>query len=493
VTLEPLLLAVVATSGAGVLLWVGRAGWLDLVALAIPTGTALVATVSLLLVAAPVPYGPGAALLVTVLVGAGAAISRLRAPQARDQDRSRPWQLLVPVGGWAALTAVGVLAFRRMRWTRVTADSYEYLEIAGAMAALGGPSPDPHLMVARQLLVGGIHNLAALGGESFLVALAPLYAVSAVSLSLWVVRALRPRGLEPLELALLAALAVALLTTNRVLFHAFYLNAHLLVGVHLALVAAVPWLMGRGALPTRAVVVPALSVVAIVIGRPEATLLLPLLLVPVAVCLEVPRRAVWVLSATFAAATFLWWVVVLWGLVPWSPTSAATASVAAAVGVLLLTAGAPRLRRHPATASRLSHLVPVALTLVLVLYLVTDGGEVLWTSLGATARNLAGEGLWGLLVPVLVLLLAIVSWAWRLPAGQVFTVPLVGFLPLALVLAYARGGGYRVGPGDSLNRMWVHLLPLAVTYLALVLLEGRPRPRTADGGAGPATGRAERS
>jgi hypothetical protein len=257
-------------------------------------------------------------------------------------------------------------------------------------------------------------------------------------------------------------------------------------------VAAVPWLMGRGVLPTRAVVVPALSVVAIVIGRPEATLLLPLLLVPIAVCLEVARRVVWVLSGTFAAATFLWWVVVLRGLAPWSPSSAATVSVVTAVGVLLLTAVVPRLPRHTVTASRLPLLVLAALTLVLVVYLVTDGGEVVWASLWATARNLAGEGLWGLLVPVLVLLLVIVSRAWSLPAGQVFTVPLVGFLPLALVLAYAREGAYRVGPGDSLNRMWMHLLPLAVTYLVLVLLEGRPRTRTARGRAGLGAGRATR-
>jgi hypothetical protein len=47
----------------------------------------------------------------------------------------------------------------------------------------------------------------------------------------------------------------------------------------------------------------------------------------------------------------------------------------------------------------------------------------------------------------------------------IFTV--ATFVPLGLLLALLREGEYRVGPGDSLNRMLLHIVPIAVVAIAL--------------------------
>jgi membrane protein implicated in regulation of membrane protease activity len=39
------------------------------------------------------------------------------------------------------------------------------------------------------------------------------------------------------------------------------------------------------------------------------------------------------------------------------------------------------------------------------------------------------------------------------------------FLPLVFLLAFLRDGAYRVGATDSLNRMWIQIIPLAVLYV----------------------------
>ena len=54
------------------------------------------------------------------------------------------------------------------------------------------------------------------------------------------------------------------------------------------------------------------------------------------------------------------------------------------------------------------------------------------------------------------------------------------FAPVALLLAYFRDeGAYRVGQYDSLNRMFMQVVPLAVLYVVAVYsTTGRVRPHS---------------
>ena len=43
--------------------------------------------------------------------------------------------------------------------------------------------------------------------------------------------------------------------------------------------------------------------------------------------------------------------------------------------------------------------------------------------------------------------------------------PVTSFVPVALLLVYFRGNPYRIGVGNLLNRMWVHIVPLAILFV----------------------------
>ena len=77
-------------------------------------------------------------------------------------------------------------------------------------------------------------------------------------------------------------------------------------------------------------------------------------------------------------------------------------------------------------------------------------------------------GRWG---ASLVILGALVVVALAVSRGKTAALrfPVTTFAPVALLLAYLRDeGAYRVGQYDSLNRMFIQVVPLAVLYVVAV-------------------------
>jgi hypothetical protein len=223
-------------------------------------------------------------------------------------------------------------------------------------------------------------------------------------------------------------------------------------------------------------VVAALPTVAVVVGRPEAPLLLLLFLVPVIVSLSMPRSPVTVLVAAYAGSILLWWAAAVRHVVDHGPSSPATVALLAAAGVAILhVVAVDRSRRAVLQRVAPSLLIGGLLLGSIAVPVLTGRTQVLSESLVATAENLGGAGLWGALPWALLPLLVVVGSALRLRDGMLLWLPVAGFVPLALLLATARDGAYRVGPGDSLNRMWMHVLVLAVVTLVLTVLDGEER------------------
>jgi len=103
-----------------------------------------------------------------------------------------------------------------------------------------------------------------------------------------------------------------------------------------------------------------------------------------------------------------------------------------------------------------------------------------------TGRNLiAGEGRWGLSLVLLGIMAFAALLLFRAPHQIFLRFPLTTFVPLALLLAYLRSGPYRSGYADSLNRMWMHVVPLAVLYVLVAAAHGRRTGPPADAPAPP--------
>ncbi|HUG74455.1 MAG TPA: hypothetical protein VMM81_02120, partial [Acidimicrobiia bacterium] len=107
-------------------------------------------------------------------------------------------------------------------------------------------------------------------------------------------------------------------------------------------------------------------------------------------------------------------------------------------------------------------------------------------TLFATANNLGpdvtfrfspgGGGLWGVTWLVLVPLVAAALIAIRFPRDRLWRVVVIGFGYLYLLMPFLRGSPWRIGYGDSGNRIASHIVLVLVAYLVLALLEGRTHP-----------------
>lgn len=89
-------------------------------------------------------------------------------------------------------------------------------------------------------------------------------------------------------------------------------------------------------------------------------------------------------------------------------------------------------------------------------------------SLGNTATNLFVNGGWGLSAFFVLLVFTLLSMQGshvRLLLQDI----ILGAISLMIGLSVVRNGAFRVGPGDSLNRMIFHLLPLIGVYVTLAL------------------------
>lgn len=439
-------------------------------ALALPLGVAVYVLSVLPLLVVGTPAAP--ALPALALANLLALARVLRTPVAL-----RPPS--IPIGLAALGVVGGVVALTRLvPLVNVTADSFAYLTVAGLLERGDVASASPFLLESRVLATGALHALAP--GEPYLRSITPLLAVATAALLWLLVREGVGARPDAPWWPWAAAGAVALLATNhRFVFNAFYVNGHLMIAVWVLVLAAVVWRTDRapGSFSVGDAGLAATMASAITVTRPEGLLLALVVLLPTALD---PRASVAgrrVLLAGTAATSLLWHggvVGLAWADADRSIPTSTTGLTVLAGGLVLWAIALPLVDR--ATPRRALLVVHLGAWLGLAALTVRDP-SILYDSATATARNVLWEGRWGSSLLLLAALL-VIGFALRRPAGErplVFV--LTTSVPFLLLLALLREGAYRVGPGDSLNRMLLHFFPVALLALAL-LVDAPPRRRT---------------
>jgi hypothetical protein len=475
------LLTAVVTLGAGALTLRAAAlpGW-GVVPLGYLVGTSLLVLLATIQASLGLSTDP----LVThagVLVVAGGAWA---VAHVRGRALGLPLHVAAVVVG--ALVPL-VWSFRVAKLARVTPDSFN-LMTSGALLArdlLDVATPD--FLEDWQIAAGAIHAVAHVNGEFYLRSAGPLAALATLGALVWAVeRSLSSIPLPRRGIVGVAALAgLVLLTTQRFLYNAFYLNRHVVIAGLLLVCCVAAWGLVRGVIapPTTLFVLLATALPGLVLGRAETPLVAGIVLLPVLASGSVQRRH----RATLAA--ILGGVVVLWngGLVARYAAAQLPVSTSAAA---MLALGLASLTVAVLVARGCSLVDPLPRWTLLgveaALWVAVFAGaalapEVLRESIASTTANvLRGEGGWGVTLTVLGLLTLLVLLATHEGDRVQLRLPLTAFIPLALLLAYVRADGglpYRVGLGDSFNRMLLHLVPLAVFYLATAPCAARWRHR----------------
>jgi hypothetical protein len=163
----------------------------------------------------------------------------------------------------------------------------------------------------------------------------------------------------------------------------------------------------------------------------------------------------------------LWYGAILWRAAPEGGEIGLTdpifSSLVAVVGAaaMVVAFGRPGLARWRPMLGR--SLIPAALTVLLV-YTVTDP-LLLRDSIVATFRNQKRLGWWVTTWAVAVPLTALALAVARFRFSELWSRLVVAFGVLFFVFPYLRGSPWRVGPGDSGNRMLAHFLLVVMVFV----------------------------
>jgi hypothetical protein len=318
-----------------------------------------------------------------------------------------------------------------------------------------------------------LHAPAHLGGELYLAAITPLLAVAIVLTLGWFVHRSAPLGTPWVPRILVAVAAAAvLLTTNRFVYHAFYLNNHLFVAAAMLLIAGSGWLLARESDTSSAwalglSLLQLAAIPTLVLARPEGLLIAGIVLLP-SLCTasfalghRLALAVVWGLTAVLEQLFLLRAGLRVSGELETNPALFLVVSAVILIGACVVARD-----REP---RRLRRLPPVAELAVWfgVLGAVLAAPDVMARSANATWENLArGGGGWGAIFVLLAILAVFALVVTRDEHRLHLRFPITTFLPLSLIFAFGRGGAYRVAPADSLSRSMVHILPLLILLLA---------------------------
>jgi hypothetical protein len=464
------LLVTITTLGSGVLALraAGLRGW-GLLPLGLLLGTSLVTTVATVQAALALPTSP-AVTLTAALVGPAAWWSWVR--------RAEPEVDLPVVASLLTLAALVPLVwlFRIANLARVTPDSFNLI-MSGTLMHRGRlDEVPPDFLEDWQVALGAVHAAANAQGEFYLRSATPLLALAAVATLIWFVsRSLAPVGLDRGTIALTAGLAGALLlSSQRFLYNAFYLNRHVLVAALLLVAAAAAWGLARGSIASDRVLLTLLAIAlpGLALGRAETPIVAGMVLVPLLASSQIARQRRAGLLALLGTTMCVWYgpLVIRYAASDRPMSLTSLAMLVLGLGAALL---AVPIHRGWPPLDPLPRWTVVAIEVVLWIGVVgaaTIDLEVLRESLVSTVQNVVlDEGGWGVSLLMLAAMVVLVAVPTRGSDRAQLRFPLTAFIPFALLLTYVRAEGglpYRVGRGDSFNRMLLHLVPLAIFYVA---------------------------
>lgn len=474
VIIETLTLITLISVGAAALCLAGMRG-AALLPYGLVSGAGIYLAVALLQLVTRLPTHPAVTLSACLVLGAACAVVVVRRRLLRGSQRS----LLVAFPAVLLSVMALVWFFRWGRFVNWHGDSHFYV-FQGGLLERGKylEASWPYLFEARPLAVPALHAPSVIAGEYYLPSLTPMLTIALVAiLAHAFIKGLRG-AIPPQAIAVFGLGGLAfLLTTNRFVYHANYLNGHLMLGVAVVVVATSTWLVSRGRTecPAAHIFAAATTIVLGVLARPEGAVTLGLALAPALLAPSLPLRYKRMLLAALGAVMAAWFSLGVAISARVGEVASASTLVQALVGLgLLIFAWLVRPGWLDLPLGRSLGLAETGLWLAVAVLALRDP-ETLAKSVSATATNLLGAAKWGFSLVMLGVLVigVLVTFSARHLVALRF--PVTTFIPLVLLLAYLRGGAYRVGVFDSLSRMWIQVFPLAVFFVAAALASGRWR------------------
>jgi hypothetical protein len=398
--------------------------------------------------------------------------------------------LLIPIGIWLWYYKKGETSFFRIVPTilfliaviaaiiglhtanhlNLTPDSYRYAQVGSLFESGNMEFAQAALLLKRLIAVPLMHAPANLADHFFLASITPLLALVTAAILAWFCQ----KGLQTEQdswwtVCLFPIAAALILATNQFfIYNAFYVNGHILYAVLLLLIAGSSWLYACDAdvSKTALKLILFLAIPALIVTRPEGGLHVGLVLIPVFISSKFPLRLKALLSAVLGAS------ILIWNGFLWMNFSAAGQNAPIAVTGMFC-GGLFAFLFIPFLYSRFAHYMSPRLLSVTEIVLWTSLAiaallepKVFAVSIHATITNIfMGRGMWGFsLIMIGMLFIGVLIFS-NAPSRIFLRFPVTTFIPLGLLLAHLRDFPYRASMFDSFNRMFLHILPLAILFI----------------------------
>ena len=407
--------------------------------------------------------------ITTLILASTLAVAGASGWLARVGRTAVPWRRVgVEVAAVAAAAATIAALAQVIHLTRMTPDSMTYVLSSGGLERTGGlETLGVAAVLKRLLVVPALEAPGALTGRGYVASVMPLFGAAGLALTgrlayaaLQIVSAPR-RWIWPL----LGTATAFLVTTNRVVFNVAYIHTHMVFATFLLLGAGMAWL----ALQLRRweLLVPAaLGFAALPMIRAEAVIVVLIFLVPLVTELAIPAKGRWALAGGVAVTTLAWFGLAAPPHVATSDltiTGPVLSNLGGVIGLLALVAAT-----HLRSLRRLTAAAPLLVVAGLAAFVAIGAvrnPELFQATVAAMAANLSILGGWGTFWPIAATLLVLAAVTLRVPGERLLVYPLVAYGLAIPAFAFLRDGGYRDGPGDSGNRMMMHVVFIIMVYL----------------------------
>lgn len=466
-SLEILLMSAIYISGAAILFSFGLRGW-GLAPLGFLAGSFTLASVGLLQFIVGVSTSPiwtvGATCILAV------AIYLRRAPRKLPSKKD-----CISISAGFTVILLIVVLLNQITLVKFHIDSFRYILLAWL---LDGNNQDlaAQMFRRRGLSLGIFHSLGRIYGEEYTKSITPLWSLALLASVVWFYE----KGtiiykLHNYRIAVASAIVLLLITNSRYVFHSFYVNGHLIFAACFVCIVASGWLLstsyerGRPALTALMVV----AIAALTMTRPEAFLAIGIGILPFLLSDKASHRSRLLVLAAYGGTSVIWFGYMYLDrgyAAPVSVTAPLCIGVATLIALPVLTWPALPEWRRPILG-----FVEVSLWLALAIFSLLDP-VMLFNSLSATYQNIVlGAGGWGSSLVTISIMIIVTMTLCKERTLIYLRFPISAFVPVFLLLPHLRDLAYRVGDGDSLNRMLIHILPLAVLYLGVAATSDRWR------------------
>jgi hypothetical protein len=423
----------------------------------------------IILLSASIPYTPITMMIFFIILGSGIAVIHARNNSWSLSQSEITRFLLIALG----FLLVIILA-SQINFTVTSQDSTIQIASGRRIAYEGFSRGVIEELSLRGIYLPLLQSASVFLGNDYLYAAQPAFAYTFILAFYFITQRIIGHLISnQRQVALLSLLtSLVLFSTYFIVFQFFYIHNSLISAAYLFLGVGGFWLAINEDESTW-MILAMLGLLGFSLARNEAPLFALIFLVLIIGKDQIPYRDRLILILPYLGFLSLWYLYLLWNIGDGSKILDPEKTLVL-IGTLIIFGLLVGISESKWIKRFLLPNLPVIMLgslVVLLIFMVIQKPNHMMLSAWIMIKNLFESGGWGITWLVFVFLLVILLPGPRVPWEGLFFFGISSFIAMLLALVYFRNP-FRLGWGDSANRMLTHILPVIVLYVLMKAAQG---------------------